>query len=234
MNDPATPRFEDLGKPHRRGCVRSWSKLRAVLAADLYRYAGRGGAKAFWRHFLFTPGYKVTVLMRTAGWLTTKPAQGFGLALLFKALLLRARYKYGIAIPEYQLIGPGFFVNRFGGIYMNGDAIIGANANLTHGTMLGQANRGAAMGSPVLKHRVFMGAGSKVVGRIEVGNDASIGANAVVTKPVPDMGVVGGVPAKLLSTAGSEGYINRQVPPELMAECRDAFVGPVPDWFWEA
>jgi serine O-acetyltransferase len=223
---------EALGKPHRRGCIRSLGKLRAVLAADLYRYAGRTGAGVFWRHYLFTPGYHVTVLMRTAGYLSTLPARGYGLALLLKWLLLRARYKYGIAIPEYMLIGPGFFINRFGGIYMNGDAIIGCDANITHGAMLGQANRGAAMGSPILGHRVFMGAGAKVVGRIRIGNDASIGANAVVTKKVPDKGVVGGVPAKLLSTAGSEGYVNRQVPPALFERCRDAFVGPVPDWFW--
>ncbi|MGJ3628287.1 hypothetical protein AB5I41_17435 [Sphingomonas sp. MMS24-JH45] len=69
-----------------------------------------------------------------------------------------------------------------------------------------------------------------MISGIEIGNDCSIGANAVVTKDVPDNGVVGGVPAKLLSNAGSEGYINRQVPEALMRRCRGAFVGPVP---WE-
>ncbi len=226
------PIFDELGKPHRRGRIARFGKLRAVLAADLYRYGGRTDLRAFLRHFLFTPGYKITVLMRTAGYLSQQPAQGFGLAIVLKFMLLRARYKYGIAIPDYMLIGPGLFINRFGGIYFNGDAIVGCNANITHGTMLGQANRGALMGSPILKHRVFMGAGAKVVGRLTVGSDASIGSNAVVTKDVPDQGVVGGVPAKLISMAGSVGYINRQVPDALMARCRDAFVGPVPEWFW--
>ena len=222
---------EQLGAPHRRGCIRQFCGLRSVLAADLYRYGGKTGAGAFFRHYFFTPGYKYTVLMRTTGWLATKPAKALGLYYLFKLLLLRSRYKYGIAIPEYMVIAPGLFINRFGGIYMNGDAIIGRNANITHGTMLGQANRGKYRGSPVLGDNVFMGAGSKVVGRIAVGDGASIGANAVVTKDVPVNGVVGGVPAKLISTAGSEGYINKQVPAAMMQRCADAFVGPVPNSF---
>lgn len=75
-----------------------------------------------------------------------------------------------------------------------------------------------------------MASGAKVIGAVMIGNGASIGANAVVTKDVPEDGVVGGVPAKLISTSGSEGYINRQVPDPLMNRCKGAFVGPVP---WE-
>ena len=222
-----------LGRPHRRGCVRSLAALRAVLAADLFRYCGSGGFAQFAKHYLLVPGFKYTVLMRATGYLLTAPARGLGLYYLFKWLLLRARYKFGIAIPEYTLIGPGLFINRFGGIYFNGDAIVGYNANVTHGSMLGQANRGPRAGSPTLGARVFLGAGSKIVGRITVGDDVSIGSNAVVTKDVPAMGVVGGVPAKLLSSGGSIGYVNRQVPVHLVRRCSNAFRGPVPDCFYE-
>lgn len=211
-----------MGKPHRRGCARSLRGLLSLLRADLYRYEGRVSAGAFWRHFLFTPGYKYTVVMRTTGYLRTVPAMALGLYPLFKWWLLRCRYKYGIAIPEYTLIGPGLFINRFGGIYINGDAVIGANANLTHGIMLGQANRGERAGSPILGDRVFLGAGAKVIGRIHLGDDSAVGANAVVTKDVPERGVVGGIPAKLLSTGGSEGYVNRLVPDALMKACEGA------------
>lgn len=212
-------------RPHRRGCARSFAACRALLAADLYRYAGRTGLKPFVRHFVFTPGYKYTVWMRLAGYLKTRPALGYGLYPFVKWILLRCRYKYGIAIPEYTVIGPGLFINRFGGIYINGDAVIGANANLTHGTMLGQLNRGPRAGSPVLGDRVFLGSGAKIIGRIRIGHDSAVGANAVVTKDVPDRGVVGGVPAKLLSQEGSDGYINRQVPERLMRRCIDACPG---------
>ncbi|WP_245841923.1 hypothetical protein [Sphingomonas lenta] len=134
-------------------------------------------------------------------------------------------------MPEYMLIGSSLFINRFGGIYMNGGAVIGCNCNLTHGIMLGQASCGAQRGSLVLGDCVFMGAGTKVVSHISVGDDSSIGSNAVVTKDVPPMGVVGGVLAKLPSTAGSHGYITRQVPTEMMRCWADAFVGRVPPGF---
>lgn len=225
MNAP----IEAMAKPHRRGCATSLRGLTALLRADLFRYAGRVGAGAFWRHFLFTPGYKYTVLMRGAGYLKTKPFQALGLYPLAKWLLLRCRYKYGIAIPEYTVIGPGLFINRFGGIYIHGDAIVGANINVTHGVLLGQTNRGARAGAPIVGDRSFLGAGAKILGRVTIGNDSAVGANAVVTRDVPDKGVVGGIPAKLLSQDGSDGYINRMVPDALMRACIGAFPGCLAD-----
>jgi serine O-acetyltransferase len=222
------PVLADLGKAHTRGCIKHYRSLTAVLACDLYRYAGTTSAKDFWRHYLFTPGYHYTVLMRLTGYLRLKPAKGFGLFYLTKAMLLHARYKYGIAIPEYTLIGPGFFINRFGGVYFNGDAIIGRNTNFTHGTMLGQANRGPLAGSPIVGDRCFLAAGAKVVGRVTLGAGSSVGANAVVTKDVPPEAVVGGIPAKIISTKGSGGYVNREAPEELLRRCEDAFVARLP------
>jgi serine O-acetyltransferase len=95
---------------------------------------------------------------------------------------------------------------------INGDVVIGANCNITHGAMLGQSNRGANAGSPILGDRVFLAAGSKVIGRVVIGDDAVVGANAVVTKDVPPKGVVGGIPARLISLEGSAGYVNRLAP----------------------
>lgn len=202
---------ERLSQPHMRGCARSIRHLVWLLGCDLYRYAGRKSIAAFTRHFLFTPGYKYTVWMRGCGYLRTKSwAKVLLLYPLAKLMLLRCRYKYGIAIPEYTQIGPGFYINRFGGIMVNGDSVIGANCNLTHGAMLGQANRGARAGSPILGDRVFVAAGAKIVGRVSIGNDCVIGANAVVTKDLPCSAVAGGIPAAVISLDGSAGYVNRQ------------------------
>src|SRR5690349_20364254 len=147
----------EMAQPHTAGCARSLRELRSLLSADLYRYAGGAGAKAFWRHFLFTPGYKYTLWMRTCGYFKLQ-RWAFLLYAFTKWMLMRCRYKYGIAIPEYTVIGPGLFINRFGGVMINGDVVIGANCNITHGAMLGQSNRGANAGSPILGDRVFLAA----------------------------------------------------------------------------
>jgi serine O-acetyltransferase len=226
---PSAPTEEsesnETGKPHLRGCPVSFAKLKALLAADLYRYAGRVGLGPFLKHYAFTPGYKYTVLMRTCGWLKLKPLKGFGLYPISKLLLLRARYKYGFAIPEYLEVGPGLFLNRFGGFYFHGDTVLGSNVNVTHGVVLGYMNRGRNRGAPVVGDRTFLGSGAKVIGGIHIGAEAAIGANAVVTKDVPPRGVVGGIPAKLLSDQGSDGYVNRLAPPELLAACEGALHG---------
>jgi serine O-acetyltransferase len=207
--DDAAPR--EMARPHTAGCARSVRDLQALLGADLYRYAGAINARAFWRHFLFTPGYKYTVWMRACGYFKLK-RWALPLYVFTKWMLMRCRYKYGIAIPEYTVIGPGLFINRFGGVMINGDVVIGANCNITHGAMLGQSNRGANAGSPILGDRVFLAAGSKVIGRVVIGDDAVVGANAVVTKDVPPKAVVGGIPAKIISNEGSAGYVNRLAP----------------------
>src|SRR3546814_5227658 len=76
---PTAAAADETGKAHCRGCAVSFAKLKALLAADLYCYAGRVGPGPFLRHYAFPPGYKYTVLMRTAGWLKLKPAKALGL-----------------------------------------------------------------------------------------------------------------------------------------------------------
>ena len=97
--------------------------------------------------------------------------------------------------------------------------------NVTHGVVLGYMNRGSRRGAPVIGDRTFLGSGAKVLGGIQVGEDAAIGANSVVTKDVPARGVVGGIPARLLSDQGSDGYINRAAPPEMIEACEGALHG---------
>jgi serine O-acetyltransferase len=192
----------------------SFRHVWALILSDLYRYAGSRSFTSFARHFLFTPGFKYSTTMRLCGHAKKRRALRYTLYPPLKLLLLRYRYKYGIAIPEYTRIGPGFFINRFGNIMVNGDAIIGANCNITHGAMLGQMNRGRYQGSPVLGDEVFLAAGCKVIGKVRIGDRAAVGANAVVTKDVPDNAAVGGIPAKVISSNGSAGYINRKVEPD--------------------
>jgi serine O-acetyltransferase len=219
--------LDELSKPHTRGCLRSWRAVALHLKADLIRYHG-GPRFRFWRHFLFTPGYKYTVWMRLAGYLKTRPLAKFTLYPIAKYILLRCRYKFGIAIPEYTDIGPGLFINRFGGIYVHGHALIGHDVTFSSTILIGQTNRGRRAGAPILGNRIYVGVGSRLIGRIEIGDGSVIGVNAVVTKDLPPNSVAAGIPAKILSQEGSGGYINRTVPPDLLAACYAARGLPVP------
>ncbi|MCI9868149.1 serine acetyltransferase [Rhizobium skierniewicense] len=201
------------GKAHTEGCARSFRQLKDLLAADLTRYSGRADTKSFMKHFIATPGFKYTVWMRLCGYLKINPVTRHWLYYFVKYMLLRCRYKFGIAIPEYTVIGPGLFINRFGGIYVHGDSVIGSNVNFTHGVVLGYMNRGERQGAPIVGDESFLGSGAKVIGHIRLGKRSAVGANAVVTKDFPDDSVVGGIPAKLLSSQGSEGYINNKAGP---------------------
>ncbi len=201
----------DVKRPdHLDGCPRSLRELRTLLSEDLYRYSGRVSASQAVKHYLFTPGFKYTCWMRSTGYLKTKKATKLTVYPIFKLLLLRCRYKYGIAIPENTVIGGGLFINRFGGIYVHNDAVIGRNCNITPGVLLGQINRGSKAGAPTLGDRVFLGSGAKVVGKVTVGNDAAIGVNALVTSDVPANAVMAAPQATMISERGSSAYINRQ------------------------
>lgn len=222
-----------LSKPHTRGCARSVKELSLLLIADLFRYEGDGHLK-FLKLFLFNPGYRYTVLMRVTGYLKTNKLNRLTLYPLFKMILLRQRHLLGMAIAEYADIGPGLFVTRFGGIYINGDCIIGANVNLSPMILFGQTNRGSTIGSPVIGNRVFVASGARITGAITVGSDVAVAANAVVVKSEGDGAVLAGIPAKKISDKGSEGYINRQVPDDVLRACameRRKRGGPEAIWY---
>ena len=127
---------------------------------------------------------------------------------LAKVMLHRLKYRMGISIPPATQIGGGFFIGHFGGIVVNGKAVIGKNCNISQGVTLGQANRGRNKGVPVLGDNVYIGPGAKVVGAVTIGNNVAIGANCVVTTNIPDNAVVVGIPGKVISYGGATGYIN--------------------------
>ncbi len=222
-----------LSKPHMRGCARSLKELTLLLRSDIHRYDGSGSAK-WLKLFLFNVGYRYTALMRITGYFKRNTIHRFSIYPLMKLILLRHRHVLGMAIAEYADIGPGLFVTRFGAIYINGDCIMGANVNLSPMILFGQTNRGVVIGSPVIGNRVFVASGARITGAITVGDDVAIGANAVVVKSVANGGVLAGVPAKRISENGSVGYINRQVPHDLVRACaieRRKRGGPDAIWY---
>ena len=113
------------------------------------------------------------------------------------------RHKTGVEIHPGAKIGKGLFIDHGMGIVIGETAVIGDNCTIYHGVTLG--GRGHSKGQrrhPVIGDNVLVGAGAKLLGPITVGNDVSIGANAVVLHDIPDYATVVGVPGKVVRIDG--------------------------------
>src|SRR5258708_36530198 len=83
----------------------------------------------------------------------------------------------------------------------------GANWHISPMVFIGLGARHGKLGVPQVGDRVYVAVGAKLIGPVKVGSDVAIGANAVVCKDVPDHVTVGGIPAKVISSKGSDAYI---------------------------
>lgn len=110
-------------------------------------------------------------------------------------------------MPNRAAIGGGLLISHGHGIFLHCDAVLGENCNLGHDVTIGVGGRGDKRGTPVLGDRVYVGPGAKIFGAIRIGNDVAIGANAVVTKDIPDNAVAVGIPAKVISYQGSRDFV---------------------------
>jgi serine O-acetyltransferase len=157
--------------------------------------------------YLLAQGAQACLCYRYGHWLFVECSPKNPLVLVAKVFymiwLRWTEITTGISIEPKATIGAGLFIAHFGGIIVGSDVVMGTNCNISQGVTLGVDGRGENRGSPTLGNRVFVGPGAKVLGKIMIGSDAAIGANAVVTKDVPERAVAVGVPAKVISDKGS-------------------------------
>jgi serine O-acetyltransferase len=173
------------------------------IKADLYRYVGLTGFKAFIKGLSY-PGFRYTYILRKLAKSRRRTFRKMVLLLLFR----RYGYKYGYQIPFTTEIGGGLYIGHFGTIVINEKAKIGKNFTITHGITIGQANRGKLKGYPTIGNNVWMGTGSVVVGNVTIGSDVLIAPNSFVNFDVPDHSLVVGSPSKIVNKENpTEGYI---------------------------
>lgn len=113
----------------------------------------------------------------------------------------------GAEIANRAQIGKGLFMPHTNGIVIHTDAIIGEHCSISHQVTVGIGSRGSKRGVPIVGNRVFIGPGAKLFGSLSIGNDVAIGANAVVTKDIPDNAVALGIPARVVNFEGSRDYV---------------------------
>ena len=116
----------------------------------------------------------------------------------------------GIDINPGAQIGEYFFIDHGTGIVVGETTIIGDHVKLYQGVTLGALSprHGHAVTGkrhPTVGDRVILGAGAKILGPVEIGDDAKVGANAVVIHDVPAKGVAVGVPSHRATKDGARG-----------------------------
>lgn len=102
----------------------------------------------------------------------------------------------GIMLPESVVVGRRLSIEHFGSIIIHGHVVIGDDCVIRQGVTLGNLD-GERNGAPRLGNRVQIGAGAKILGNVTIGDDAVIGANAVVLKDVPPGALAVGIPAQI-------------------------------------
>jgi len=186
----------------------NYNRYKYLVLSDMYRYGGKKGLKSFLKTILRIEGFKYTFWHRTVSYSGKKMALKYTVYPIARLILSHYGYKFGISIPKITQIDSGFYIGHYGGIVINKRVIIGKNCNISQGVTLGQANRGKRKGTPIIGDNVYMGPGAKIIGNVTIGNNVAIGANCVVTKDILDNSVVVGIPGTVISSDGSEGYVN--------------------------
>lgn len=108
-----------------------------------------------------------------------------------------SRFFTGIEIHPGAVIGHRFFIDHGMGVVIGETAEVGDDVLMYHQVTLGGRSLHSVKRHPTIGNRVLIGAGAKVIGAITVGDDAKIGANALVVKDVEPGTVIVGIPSKV-------------------------------------
>lgn len=177
--------------------------IRATLARD-------PAARSSLEVVLFYPGFHARLAHRLAHALHRR-----GVPLLPRGIMHLARFFTGIEIHPGAAIGPRFVIDHGMGVVIGETAEIGAGVTLYQGVTLGGTSTRRIKRHPTLRDRVTVGAGAKLIGAIEVGDNARIGAGSVVVTNVPANATVVGVPGHIVAFHDdSNGAIYRLPDPE--------------------
>ena len=174
-----------------------------------YKKHKKYGANFFVILFL-TQGFWASFQYRIAHFVVTKITwQPFNFFFKFGIILWQKWIELitGISIPATVKIGHSLYIGHFGGIIINSDAILGDNCNLSQNVTIGVSGLGEKRGVPVIGNNVFIAANSVVAGKIHIEDNVLIGACSFVNADVKTHTTVVGVPAVVISTNGSIGYI---------------------------
>lgn len=128
----------------------------------------------------------------------------YKLYLLAKILATISRFFTGIEIHPGAKIGRRLFIDHGMGVVIGETAIVGDDVIIFHGVTLGGTGKETGQRHPKVGNHVLLSAHVQVLGPIEIGDYAKIGASAVVLKSIPAHTTAVGIPAKVVKSALTE------------------------------
>lgn len=130
------------------------------------------------------------------------------------ALYLQSRMSavWNIDIHPAAIIGQGILCDHASGLVIGETSIVGDHVSIFHGVTLGGTGRERNDRHPKVRNGVLLGAHAVILGNIEIGESAKIGAGSIITKPVPANVSVVGISARVLSTFLSEKSLSSLQP----------------------
>ena len=152
------------------------------------------------------PGVKAVFFHRIANFFSVAKFD-----LIARIISQFSRFLTGIEIHPGARIGKNLFIDHGMGVVIGETSDIGDNVTIYHMATLGgiapsinSNDQRNIKRHPTIKDEVVIGSGAQVLGPVTVGRCAKIGANAVITKDVPEKAVMVGIPAKNVGLADSE------------------------------
>jgi serine O-acetyltransferase len=176
------------------------SAIRAAIRSDLQAIVDRDPvAEGYLGPFVFFKGFQALQAYRVAHWYWNHGER-------FLAVFLQNRISeiYAVDIHPAARIGSGILMDHATGIVVGETSVIEDNVSILHEVTLGGTGKESGDRHPKVRQGVLIGAGSKILGNVEIGEGSKIGAGSVVLDAVPAHCTVAGVPARIVARNSSK------------------------------
>lgn len=175
-------------------------EIEAAMRADIRAHRERDPAcDRYFMPFLFFKGYHALQAYRFAHYLWRSERRSLALYLQNQISQM-----FDVDIHPGARIGRGVMIDHATGVVVGETAVVEDNVSMLHAVTLGGTGRQGGDRHPKIREGVLISAGAKILGNIEVGAGAKVGAGSVVLDPVPARTTVAGVPARIVGRPRGE------------------------------
>jgi len=167
----------------------------AAAVADLVAIRARDpAAETHLTPFLYYKGFHALEWHRIGHWLWREDRRD-----LARFLQSRVSEIFAVDIHPAVPVGRRVFIDHGTGLVVGETAVIGDDVSILHEVTLGGTGKERGDRHPKVRDGVLLCAGAKVLGNVEIGRDAKVGAGSVVLQDVPAGATVAGVPARVVA-----------------------------------